>query len=132
MISKGGIIMNLVFKVTQRQKDVIIDPIIRNIKEESGSVGQTIKLADDYLTVQRQVMHITKEFERVNVNLSRFIKNVAHHYSKYVVYEMFINQRFLTSDPWSKDDEVFEEGQLISLTFLGVEDYMTPWESDTV
>lgn len=124
--------MDLVFKVTQRQKDMIIDPIIRDIKEEGGSVGQTIKLADDYLTVQKQVMHITKEFERINVNLSRFIKNVAHHYSKYVVYEMFINQKFLTSDPWVEDDKSFEEGQLISLTFLGVEDYITPWESDTV
>lgn len=130
--------MDLVFKVTQRQKDMIIDPIIRNIKEESGSVGQTIKLLDDYLTVQRQIMHIpketvqrqvthiTKEFERINVNLSRFITNVTYYYSKYVVYEMFINQKFLTSDSWVKDDDSFEEGQLIDLTFLGVEDYITP------
>lgn len=124
--------MDLVFKVTQRQKDVIIDPIIRDIKEEGGSVGQTVKLADDYLTVQKQVMHITREFERVNVNLSRFIKDVAHHYSKYVVYEMFINKKFLTSDTLGEDDEGFEEGQLISLTFLGVEDYITTWESDTI
>lgn len=125
--------MDLVFKVTQRQKDMIIDPIIRNIKEESGSVGQTIKLADDYLTVQKKVMHITREFERTNVNLSRFITNVAYYYPKYVVYEMFINQKFLTSDSWVKDDDdSFEEGQLIDLTFLGVEDYITPWESDTV
>lgn len=125
--------MDLVFKVTQRQKDMIIDPIIRNIKEESGSVGQTIKLADDYLTVQKKVMHITREFERTNVNLSRFITNVAYYYPKYVVYEMFINQKFLTSDSWVKDDDdSFEEGQLIDLTFLGVEDYLTPWESDTV
>lgn len=120
--------MDLVFKVTQRQKDVIIDPIVRDIKEECESVGQNIQLADNYLNSKKQVMHITKEFEKISVNLSRFITDVAYYYSKYVVYEMFINQKFSVSD----NEEEKEEGQLIDLTFLGVEDYMTPQESDTV
>lgn len=122
-----GRFKDLVFKVTQRQKDMIIAPIIRDIKEECKYVGQNIQLADSYLNSKKQVTHVTDKFETVNVNLSRFITDVAYHYSKYVVYEMFINQKFLTSDSCVKDDDdSFEEGQLIDLTFLGVEDYITP------
>lgn len=120
--------MDLVFKVTQKQKDMIIDPIIRDIKEECMSVGQNVQLADNYLNSKKQVMHVTKEFEKISVNLSRFITDVAYYYSKYVVYEMFINQKFSVSD----NEGEKEEEQTISLNFLGVDRYVTTWESDTV
>ena len=120
--------MDLVFKVTQRQKDMIIDPIIRDIKEECESVGQNIQLADIYLNSKKKVMHVIKDSREVNVNISRFITDVAYYYSKYVVYEMFINQEFSVSD----NEGEKEEGQTISLNFLGVDRYVTTWESDTV